>query len=904
MDTRSNLNIMDFSNIIQALATTQRTGTLKVCNEEDEKKYLYFKDGFIELVYVPGQEDFAATAFLKSGFLDEKQIHSLYLLQSKTHGSIAQLAWETKLLTEAEILDALSFQIQEEVSEIFIWKDVHCEFIENTPPANYQDYNFLSQPVRLNASSLLMEAARVNDEWNRIKQAIPSMKDVYQVSPDSFHFFDENNPRTKFVREILSLVDGVRDVLEITQRAKMSKFDALDILKDLVQEEEILPLKHTELLELAKKAQQKGNLQKALRLYERAEELGADNYDLPDKIAKSYEALGKVRKAIEKYLDFAAKCCTKNDLDEAILTYYKVIRLDPNDLSTHEKLISLLLEENRKEEAVRQYKNLIAKYKKFDLEDKLLEAWKSVCLHSPTPCKEGFEELGQLYRKKEDTVQAIIDFDEMATNFLLSERFEDAILCYQQILQLDEECIEARLQLASTYSQIGRADEAVEEYKKMAEMLSRSGVIQNSTNWQFLVTTYEKIVDLEPDNYTARKWLANAYLESNQPKKALQHLEDIRLIFQRKKQYDQVVEALQSLLQVLPENIQYYEELAQAYLELQEKEKAAQTYHQAGKLSAEQEKFDEAHQYYQRALEIQPFDLSAHQAIASLLKRQNRMEEAVEKYRDIRRLLEGAGMYLEAINVCEEIFRIVYEETYTLKDIARLYEKCQGRRGALEHYVKYARKSLQDNNISEAKFALQKIKALDPNDGNIDAIEFDIQHRENLLAGSPVARQAPPTETRVSPPSQPTTQAKRTSGGTRILRPTISKKVSPSHKKKEEPKPQTLSSQLERLKTLKKGKSSPQPQNAQVKQISVKNFAQHLKALKKGTSPSSSAKIQKDKSLLSAASALKGIKSSPPSTPSSPSTPSKENVDSVEVQKDKSLLSAADILRGMKNKPK
>ena len=53
-------------------------------------------------------------------------------------------------------------------------------------------------------------------------------------------------------------------------------------------------------------------------------------------------------------------------------------------------------------------------------------------------------------------------------------------------------------------------DEAVREYRRLADLLQKSGLIQSSTNFAFLFKVYESIVDIEPSSTPAWEWLPTA----------------------------------------------------------------------------------------------------------------------------------------------------------------------------------------------------------------------------------------------------------------------------------------------------------------------------------------------------------------------------------------------------------
>src|SRR5262245_32658222 len=114
--------------------------------------------------------------------------------------------------------------------------------------------------------------------------------------------------------------------------------------------------------------------------------------------------------------------------------------------------------------------------------------------------------LGDLLAKSGKTGEAIELFSRAAHLYTAGGFFLKAIAIYKKILKLDPTVIEPRMRLADLYARRDLTMEARAEYIGVAEKLVRDGQEAKARE------VYEKLIRMEPGNVMARTALADIYL--------------------------------------------------------------------------------------------------------------------------------------------------------------------------------------------------------------------------------------------------------------------------------------------------------------------------------------------------------------------------------------------------------
>src|SRR5213593_4340421 len=114
--------------------------------------------------------------------------------------------------------------------------------------------------------------------------------------------------------------------------------------------------------------------------------------------------------------------------------------------------------------------------------------------------------LGDVLAKARKTSEAIEMFGRAAHLYTVGGFFLKAIAIYKKVLKLDPSVIEPRMRLADLYARRDLTTEARAEYITAAEMLVRDGQEVKARE------VYEKLTRMEPGNVKARTALADIYL--------------------------------------------------------------------------------------------------------------------------------------------------------------------------------------------------------------------------------------------------------------------------------------------------------------------------------------------------------------------------------------------------------
>jgi tetratricopeptide (TPR) repeat protein len=705
---KKDINILDLSSIFQSLSGAKRSGTLRVYRSGEEK-LVYFRKGNVEYVTAPRKKHLLGEALIKYGAITEEQLREALRKQKGWNVDLGGALLKLEFVGEDEIRKALVFQITEEVCDIFAWPDVHCEFVPGEPPEDITKLSKEGVHVSVNPESLVMEAARRIDELEILKEILPSMKDVLVATPRAVHYYDEATGNEAEM-EVLSCIDGVRDVSEVVEKARMSKFDVLKTLYKLISAGEVAPIAPVQLVQLAFNCASTGQLEKCVRLYERALELGVTDLDLDMRLAETYEALGEGEKATEMYGSHASEAA--------------------ND--AHEKLIETLIENDLRGDAIKEATKMASKLIELKEESRTISLWqhmKEFMPDNPVP----YRNLADLHASGGHTVQAIIELENLAGLYQVNNNPDQAIETLREMLRLDRECVQARLSLAATLADMGDTEAAVTEYNTLAETLSKSGVIHDSGNWTFLIDIYEKILDLEPGNILAREWLAKAYIDNEMIDKALPSLRQIAEMKRAEGRLGEIPDPLKQIVKLQPEDMDTRMELAKVYLELGDIVHATKVYQEVIRMSLDKKEFGLAQRAAAKILNADPHNLVAHKALADMYADVGEKEKQLMELCKVGWLSYCGGDFKAAAKSFEAVLKLEMDSLDIALVLPRAYELLGDKRKAFDCYLSLAQECVRRNNLGLARWASERASLIDGASNKVDRILSRVDDKEEVL---------------------------------------------------------------------------------------------------------------------------------------------------------------------------
>jgi len=230
--------LKDFSitEIIQLIGQQLKTGILRVRRGKNLAE-IHFVDGMIVHVYsnYRGKKDLIGEILVKAKLITEEQLERVLRIQKETLKYLGEILVELQLLTKDHILQVISTQIYETIYELFWWEDGTFNFDLKL----VESYKKI--PFALSAEQVLLSILRMVDEWSEIEKKVYSPNLVFRKVPQEKTLDPISSPN--YLKEKLSseqelvynLVDGQRTVQEIIDRSLLGRFNASDILADLME---------------------------------------------------------------------------------------------------------------------------------------------------------------------------------------------------------------------------------------------------------------------------------------------------------------------------------------------------------------------------------------------------------------------------------------------------------------------------------------------------------------------------------------------------------------------------------------------------------------------------------------------------------------------------------------------
>jgi len=262
--------IKDFGvgDIFQLIGMQRKSGVLTLESNEDTVT-VSFIDGQVAGAdtRLRNLEDLLGSVLVRTGRITQDQLQQALTIQKKTLQRLGYILVHERFISEEELSEALRIQVTQIVYRLFRWRSGRYHF-QPKEDVEYDREHF----VPIGSESILMEGARMIDEWPIIERRIKSDKMIFKkteagLAADKpvesiveegvdFDFgFDGGGPRgdqqpgegeiklSADEREILRMVDGRSTVAEIVDLSAIGEFDTYRVLYELLTRNLIVEIK-------------------------------------------------------------------------------------------------------------------------------------------------------------------------------------------------------------------------------------------------------------------------------------------------------------------------------------------------------------------------------------------------------------------------------------------------------------------------------------------------------------------------------------------------------------------------------------------------------------------------------------------------------------------------------------
>lgn len=280
--------LRDFSlaDIFQLIGLQRKTGVLTLRTKDDTVTVTFLDGKVVGADSLSHRlENRLGHVLIKSGLLTQDQLNRALEIQKETLQRLGFILTHYGIISPDSLKHAIQLQILQIVYRLFRWKDGDYHFSQETTIEYDRD-----NVTPITAESILMEGARMIDEWPIIEKRVRSYDMVFRKKmtdqeivvvgaqdADDIDFDGEAPPprRRKGLisdkiriseeeKAIYDLVDGTVTVGDIVEGSRLSEFDTVKALyelltRDLVEEvkglgaaavlEQATPLDETEVAE-------------------------------------------------------------------------------------------------------------------------------------------------------------------------------------------------------------------------------------------------------------------------------------------------------------------------------------------------------------------------------------------------------------------------------------------------------------------------------------------------------------------------------------------------------------------------------------------------------------------------------------------------------------------------------
>jgi len=417
MGFAGNLHTLALPEVLQTLTRIKATGVLRLASAEGGRDVVFDQGELVGVAFRRGEE---RQALLRRLILDGR-------LDATTAAQISQTGRETQVigrLIDAGMIDAAAVkeatqrQAEEELQSLFTWDYADFVFHDATPEDEETTALVLKareDGIVFNVNSLLMESARRQDEWERVRQIFPDGGLVLGTREGQEEALAEE-VKAYPASAVLPLVDAVRSLDDIVKDSVATRLDAWSCLSQLMDKSLLVALTRDDIIYHGDYLVSKNDLTRACSLYRRALAARPSDSETASKLADCLAKLGDSPEAAASFAQLAIGALNAKDMDLAVGHARKAVRLQPKDPLLRHTLVRCLLaqdESGNRKEAIAELISLVETYASLDR----LEDARSSCL-----------KVLELDKGNEGARRHLARIFSTAAN---DEQSEDVIVCVQ-----------------------------------------------------------------------------------------------------------------------------------------------------------------------------------------------------------------------------------------------------------------------------------------------------------------------------------------------------------------------------------------------------------------------------------------------------------------------------------------
>ncbi len=466
MGFQGSVESFSLADVFQNLAMNQQTGTLCIFVPGGPSRHIFFETGQVKFLSHGQQKPLLlGEVLIGRSIATEEQVQQALERQEETKEPFGKCMVALGHLDDDRLDALVKRQIEEEIYDLFGWEKAQFEFTDGPPPKDLFGEKLAGRGSTIPISHLIMEAARRVDEWDQLKQQIPSFKEIYLLNDSVGEAVKSGQLEVSAVeKRVLMLADGTRDVDDLIQDSFLFRFEVLKALASLTRASMIRPANAQELASGCEELKAAGDRFRFCKVLERRLAVGDDNPVVRRELAELLAEESQNEKAAIHFSVLAEAELQAGREDEGVALLKRILQIMPHHLNSRGRL-------------------------------------------------------GAIYAKRGQQREALVQYLELINTYRGNDQLAEARATCQRALECDQNHLGVRQQLIDIYIAEGEKEHAARNYEFMGDQLAKSGQARSGAE------AYRKAMQLSPSMGHLKKKLANILLTQEdrraQTKKAL-----------------------------------------------------------------------------------------------------------------------------------------------------------------------------------------------------------------------------------------------------------------------------------------------------------------------------------------------------------------------------------------------
>ena len=718
------------------------TGTLKVsvaeASGETEQNardvLLLVHNGGVVDATISGEDSLLVEGLLSTGAFSDCELKRYQKRGKKKSTSLGTDLFNLRRIDDEDLLEIVQELLIHRACGVFAEGLVAFEFIEHSEDEVVEGFdNDLSEifDLMFAGTDVFVEAMRRLGRWGDVESHYAGLLDIYYAAPSSVKYYNQPDEYECEVT-VLKRMDGALDVSGVIKSTPLDPFIALQAIQALAYRGDVQRLNPIQMFQLGVEALDQKSFHQARRIFQRAMDLGLDDFDIQYKIAQTYEGLNDFDGAKKRYFEFAEKCLSQGRRGDAAQAYRHITQLDPLNIDLHKATIGVLIEDNRHEEALEQGLTAAEGFGEAGAPRSALEILILLRNHE-------FQE--------KRLISKIIQFaGRCGEKRLVEEELANNPACLDELLDLDQaldmyqrqfcdgnDSLEIRLKLIDLHLQKGNKPEILGHINGVLSSKFKTMI----TEKKVLVWLHETRQSLDPGNLASGRWMVNHYIEEDNANKALETLN--ALIRQAEKQNDSycLVELHRSLLKLDPESVESHWELTRLYHTQEKHSRAIEELQKIAEMALEKSDLVTVKKVWSEAVRIAPFRRDALVALGKSLAESGHRKQALQCFCAVFQTDLAGGNLTEAREALDKVETIEPKSPDNAKRFGVALVNVGDLKEGVEYLLKAAATYLERKDFGSAGESVDLALEAIPECKEAERLKDELEQRQNPPAPPP-----------------------------------------------------------------------------------------------------------------------------------------------------------------------